>query len=74
MQVLEQEDGFRVSSDRFFYPKYLKKVDGWTRKQVEEFCELTSDLWDVAYTLGVTSVDRIDKIERNLNEAARGVR
>jgi hypothetical protein len=64
MQVLEQEDGFRISSDRFFYLKYLKKADGWTKKQVEEFCELTSDLWNVAYNLGVTSVG----VEKNLSE------
>lgn len=74
MQVLEQEDGFRVSSTIFPGIIFLKKCNGWTKQLVQEFDALTSDLWNMAYNLGVTSVDRIDKIERNLNEAARGVR
>jgi hypothetical protein len=58
MQVLEQEDGFRISSlIDFFAPVYLKKSDGWNKDSVKSFCNVTEDLWEKAYNLGVASVD-----------------
>lgn len=58
MQVLEQEDGFRVSSlIDFFAPIYLKKLDGWNKHSVKNFCMVVEDLWEKAYNLGRASVD-----------------
>lgn len=58
MQVLEQEDGFRVeTAPHIVGVQYLKRKDGWTFKLAEKFATLTEDLWDRAFSDGVRSVD-----------------
>ena len=58
MQVLEQEDGFRVeTAEHLVGIQYLKKKDGWTRELAEQFAALTEDLWYTAFNRGVRSVD-----------------
>ena len=69
MQVLEQEDGFRVSSlVDLFTPIYLKKADGWNKDSVHNFGEVVEDLWERAFNLGVASVD---EPTRNMTDRTR---